>query len=301
LENSDVVLIERRDADMPTQFRHLRAQYYDEDPARARTLPQYHVREERIAGLIATETCHPPRFRIPRHAHDLHSFYVLLDGTLTEFSDRARRDLPTQSVTFTPAGDIHRNTFHDAGGRCLLVEFTPGWARHLAETGITLQGTLVADRGEVPHLGIRLYKEFRDIDQFSPLSVEGLALEILAALVRHAAKAAERGLPAWLREARDLLHDRFAERIMLAEIAQQVAVHPVHLARTFRKRFRCTPGEYQRRLRVDHAGRQLATTRRSLADIALGAGFADQAHFSRIFKAHTGLSPARFRTTLGVR
>ena len=72
-------------------------------------------------------------------------------------------------------------------------------------------------------------------------------------------------------------------------------------ARTFRKRFRCTPGEYQRRGRVDHAGRQLATTRRSLADIARDAGFADQAHFSRVFKVHTGLSPARFRATFGVR
>jgi AraC family transcriptional regulator len=286
---------------MPTRFRHLRAQYYDEDPARARSLPQYHVREERMAGLIATETRHPPLFKVPSHAHDLHSFYVLLDGSLTEFSDRVGRDLPTRSVAFTPAGDIHRNAFHDAGGRCLLVEFTPAWASHLSEAGVARQGTLVADRGEVPHLGMRLYREFRDIDQFSPLSVEGLALEMLAALVRHAAKATERGLPAWLREARDLLHDRFAERITLAEIAQLVAVHPVHLARTFRKRFHCTPGEYQRRLRVDHAGRQLATTRRSVADIAQGAGFADQAHFSRVFKDHTGLSPARFRAAFGVR
>jgi AraC family transcriptional regulator len=286
---------------MPTQFRHLRAQYYDEDPARARTLPQYHVREQRIAGLISTETRHPPQFRIPSHAHDLHSFYLVVDGTLTEFSDRARRDLPTQSVVFTPAGDIHRNTFHDAGGRCLLVEFTPEWAGHLTEARIGSQGTLVAERGEVPFLAIRLLRELRAMDQVSSLSIEGLTLEILASLARFPGTATAGSVPAWLREARDLLHDRFAERVTLAEIARQVDVHPVHLARTFRRRFRCSPGDYQRRLRVEHAGRQLSTTQRSLADIAAAAGFADQAHFSRVFKEHTGFTPARFRTTFGAR
>jgi transcriptional regulator GlxA family with amidase domain len=34
---------------------------------------------------------------------------------------------------------------------------------------------------------------------------------------------------------------------------------------------------------------------RSLAEIALEAGFADQAHLSRMFKAAFGLSPAKFR------
>ena len=66
-------------------------------------------------------------------------------------------------------------------------------------------------------------------------------------------------------------------------------------------RERCSPGEYQRRLRVEHAGRQLTTTRRSLAEIAAAAGFADQAHFSRVFKDQTGVTPTRFRATFGAR
>ena len=285
---------------MATQFRHLRAQYYDEDPDRARRLRQYHVREQEIAGLHGTETRHPPLFNIPSHAHDLHSFYFVLDGTLTEFSGRARRELPTGSLVFTPAGDIHRNAFHDAGGRCFLVEFVPAWTRHLEHSGIALEGPLVANGGEVTRLALRLYREFRDTDQVSPLSVEGLALEMLAAWARQAEPVPEGSVPRWLRDARDLVHDRFTERIALAEIAKHVDVHPVHLARSFRKRYRCSLGEYQRRLRVDHAARELTTTLRPLAGIAVAAGFADQAHFCRVFKAHTGLSPARFRATFRV-
>jgi AraC-like DNA-binding protein len=34
---------------------------------------------------------------------------------------------------------------------------------------------------------------------------------------------------------------------------------------------------------------------RSLVEVALETGFADQAHFSRLFKATFGITPARYR------
>ena len=43
---------------------------------------------------------------------------------------------------------------------------------------------------------------------------------------------------------------------------------------------------------------------RRLADVAAEAGFADQAHFTRMFKSAVGLTPARYRrlyTTSSVR
>jgi AraC family transcriptional regulator len=285
---------------MARQFRHLRAQYYDEEPARARALRGYHLREQEIAGLIATETAHPPGFTIPSHSHDLPSFYLVLEGSLTEYSGSAESDHARCSVVFTPPGHIHRNTFHDGGGRCFLVELTGSWADRLASAGLMLQTPLVAGAGELALLGLRLHREFRHADSASALASEGLALEILAGFARQTEFPRGDDLPSWLLRARDLLHDRFAERLGLAELAGEVGMHPVSLARAFRKRFRLTPGEYQRRLRIAHATRELATTRRTLAEIALSAGFADQAHFSRVFKDATGWTPARFRATFAI-
>ena len=58
---------------MPTiinHLKHLRTQYY-EDPMPARGLRQYHLSEqERSPVFLRLETCHPPLFNIPRHAHD---------------------------------------------------------------------------------------------------------------------------------------------------------------------------------------------------------------------------------------
>jgi len=270
-----------------------RAQFYDY--ASPGVLSKYHLSEQEIAGLFATETCHPPGFRIPRHAHNLTSFYLVLQGSLTEFCGRTKRDCRTHSVTFTPSGEIHGNIFHDAGGRCFLVELTSGWDERLSLAGVEFKRGVGAENSEVTQLATRLYKEFRNADSLSPLSVEGLGLEILAAFSRQSKQQETGVVPGWLRQAKELLHDRFSETISLDEIAGHTGVHPVHLARTFRKHYRCSIGEYQRRLRVENASRQLMTSSRPLADIALFAGFADQAHFSRVFKSHTGLTPAKFR------
>src|SRR5262245_1960808 len=284
---------------MAAIIKHLRAQYY-EASVPVRGLRQYHLSEQEIAGLWGTETCHPPLFNIPRHAHDLASFYLVLEGSLTEFYDRNQRDLGTCSVVFTPPGEIHSNVFHNAGGRCFLVELTPHWTDRLAASGIKLETSIDTNNGELTRLASKLYKECRYVDKASALSVEGLALEILAAFARQTENAPAAYLPGWLRAARDLLHDRFSETIRLNEIAEQVGVHPVHLARVFHRRYGCSLGEYQRRLRVEHASRQLVATRRSLADIALAAGFSDQAHFSRVFKERTGLTPKKFRATFAL-
>jgi AraC family transcriptional regulator len=141
----------------------------------------------------------------------------------------------------------------------------------------------------------RLYREFRQMDDVSPLAIEGLLLEILADASRRAVRAHGRRRPRWLEQVRDLLHSRFAERLALAELGEAVNVHPIYLASQFRRHFGCTLGDYLRRLRVDFAARDLAGSETPLWEIALAAGFSDQSHFTRIFKQHTGLTPAAYR------
>lgn len=66
------------------------------------------------------------------------------------------------------------------------------------------------------------------------------------------------------------------------------------LARQFRLMFGTSPYRYllMRRLGLAREG---IHRERPLADVALEAGFADQAHFTRVFKAAFGLTPAAYR------
>jgi len=94
-----------------------------------------------------------------------------------------------------------------------------------------------------------------------------------------------------------LIEQRFQERLPLASVAKRVGVHPVHLARTFRRVHQITFASYVRQLRIDFARRQLLGPA-TLSDIACAAGFCDQSHFSRCFKRHTGFTPAEYRASL---
>jgi AraC family transcriptional regulator len=83
--------------------------------------------------------------------------------------------------------------------------------------------------------------------------------------------------------------------VSVAEIAAAVGVHPLHLARTFRRFFNCSPGEYLRKCRIQLAANLLLGSKKTLAEIALISGFADQSQFTRSFRQYTGNTPANFR------
>jgi AraC family transcriptional regulator len=87
----------------------------------------------------------------------------------------------------------------------------------------------------------------------------------------------------------------------MSDLAREAGVHPVHLARVFRKMERRTPGEYQQRLQVRSACDLLRDPEWPLAMIAAECGFADQSHFTRIFRRMTGTTPARFRQAVGLK
>jgi AraC family transcriptional regulator len=191
-----------------------------------------------------------------------------------------------------PAGATHGARFGSDGARILIVrprnasEPVAGCFNHLVE----LHGR------ELTWLAWRLAAELRASDAAAPLAAEGFALELLAATTREARPERTPGRPpAWLRSAEELLRARLADRIGLGELAETVGVHPAYLARAFRAHYGLSVGEYGRRLRVAWAAAELARSETPLAEIAARAGFADQSHFTRVFRRHVGTTPARYR------
>jgi AraC family transcriptional regulator len=142
----------------------------------------------------------------------------------------------------------------------------------------------------------RLYSEFRQPDELAALAIEGLGMELMAGLLRESVREPVKKAPLWLRRAEEIIRSRFADRLALVDIAEAAGIHPVHLAREFRRFYGSTLGQYVRQRRIEYAIGLISKAGSSFADIALAAGFSDQSHFSRTFRKLTGLTPRQFRT-----
>lgn len=247
-----------------------------------------------LSGLTLTETLHAPASRMPAHVHETASICLTLAGNGIEIINGVRVVNEPGCVLMRGPNMMHADQYGAAAHRGFMIELEQKWLNTCRHFLRVFEDHRHFTGGPVPALALRIYRESRVKDSVAPVIVEGLMLEMLGHASRSLIKTPVRP-PAWLTQARDFVHGRFNDSLNLDEIAHAVGVHPTHLARTFKKHYRSTVGEYVRRLRLDWATRRLSETEDSIAEIALAAGFYDQSHFSHLFKQHTGFTPAEFR------
>jgi AraC family transcriptional regulator len=259
------------------------------------------LRWRRVGGLVLAEVKYAPGQRVPRHVHAHARFVLVLKGGMTEIRGDDSDTHVSSTLLFRPAHEPHSYIVSPAGAVCLVVDVDEGWVARARQHARLLTHSAAFRGGFVLHLAHRLYGEFLMRDEVSRLVIESLALGVLAEASRTAARRAERPAPAWLARARALIERNFAEPLRLRSVAGRVGVHPVHLARTFRRVYQTTFAGYLRQVRLEFARQELAVSTSSLGDIAAAAGFCDQSHFSRSFKRYTGLTPAEYRLVIHTR
>jgi AraC family transcriptional regulator len=248
-----------------------------------------------FSGLTLTETLHASGSRIPPHIHDAATICVALAGQAVEIVEGIRVPTKPGCVIMRGPNLMHSDEYGAVPQRAFMIELEEKWFQSCRHIFRLFEGHRHFANDPVSALALRVYRESRVRDNVAPVIVEGLMLEMLGHASRSLIKTPV-GPPVWLTQARDLLHGRFNDSLNLMEIAHTVGVHPTHLARTFKRHYRTTVGEYLRQLRLDWATRQLSETEDSIAEIASAAGFYDQSHFSHLFKQHTGFTPAEFRS-----
>ncbi|MBI3716629.1 MAG: helix-turn-helix transcriptional regulator [Betaproteobacteria bacterium] len=247
-----------------------------------------------------------PARDIVEHRHAEAHFVLVTAGRYCSDADGASAAGGLQCI-FNPPGTQHRDCFA-AGQDLPRAHFyslwiapaawqhltasleLPGWACVL--DGDATRGLAAGARGLFASPGA------------NEMDIDCLAAEFTAAFATMAARHARdagRIQPPWLSRVREQLRDTAVSSdasLRLGDLAAAQGVHPVYLARAFRRHYRCSPGEYLRRCRLERAAALIASTRQPLAAIALQCGYFDQAHLSRAFAASYGISPGQYRLSL---
>jgi AraC family transcriptional regulator len=244
-----------------------------------------------------------PAFRaedVPLHTHENASFVFVVSGAYLSSADGAAPVSSSPMLVFNPAGTTHRDSFVRASGRFLAVSISDQSLR-VALNGADLPATAQAfGTGPAFSAAMRLAQECAAPEGTGAAAMEAMCWELLAGLsgARLWPSEDQPSVPSWIGRARELLHERCSDSLQIGEMAQQLGVHPVYFARMFRQVFHCTPGEYRLRCRLGDALASMRTSSLTLSEIALGAGFCDQSHFSNAFREHFGIPPQAYRRQL---
>lgn len=96
----------------------------------------------------------------------------------------------------------------------------------------------------------------------------------------------------------DFIEAHLDRDLQLDELAKVCRLSSFHFARLFKQSTSASPHQYLLQRRLERAKALLQRPDLSLSQISLEAGFADQSHFTNVFRKFLGVSPAKFRASL---
>lgn len=233
------------------------------------------------------EFAHAPLLHLPEHTHERAHAFVLLTGSLQEVSGKDVRVVLAGTALLHPRGARHRNVIGETGAHSLAIEFDDDylarlWPQHLERLGTTL----ISEAPDVVHAGAAILHLLRNAAP--PARLRRAADAFLTRLLNHEPPA-----PGWIADVKRRLDASRSPDV--GDIGRQVGRHPAHIMREFRRRQGVPMGEYQRALRIARACKMLQLTTKSIAEIALACGFADQSHLTRTFKRFVNMTPNDYR------
>ncbi|MDR6564382.1 MULTISPECIES: AraC family transcriptional regulator [unclassified Arcicella] len=249
-----------------------------------------------LDGLTLTDTVYTQP-KVDWHYHENAYFTFILAGDVIEGNKKEVYHCPAGTLLFHHWQDAHYNIKPEGFTRGFHVEIEKSWFDELLLKGDNIQGNVNLSDPALKLLMYKIFTETKIQDPTSPLSIQGLLLDVLSQMAEGHQSLLHKN-PSWVATINEILNDQFADNLTLGFLSETLNIHPVHLSRDFSKYFHCTFGEYIRKLKVQKSLSLLSDKRKQLTDIAFECGFADQSHFIRCFKQINGMNPSAYRKIL---
>ncbi|MHC8367103.1 AraC family ligand binding domain-containing protein [Pseudomonas sp. ZT5P21] len=238
-----------------------------------------------------------------RHAHEHFSIGAITAGRSTYIHEQSAFEVSAGTVVLMNPGDVHAcNPIDDQPWSYLMLYVDTPWLTDLQHQ-LGFSHDLAFRRFSITHTcdaslftGLKaLYEILVDSEQ-DVLRKHSAVVEFFTE-VQQRLNPGEQPLrePNFkLERAADFIRDHCTQQLKLEDICDAAQLSPSYLIRAFKQHYGMTPHAFLVNRRIQFAQDRLRSGQ-LIADVALEAGFADQAHFQRAFKQHLAATPGQYR------
>ena len=243
------------------------------------------------------------RFCYARHSHETFSIGAITAGCSTYHNGDAQYRVAQGTVVLMNPGDVHAcNPIADQPWSYRMLYVDTPWLAALQRTlGFAagsgfrpLATTHTRDPGLFAGLNA-LYETLTD-GQVAPGQKQSAAVAFFTRVLQSLSPAPAEVHAAnhKLERAAAFIREHCTDALKLDDICRAADLSPSYLIRAFKQHYGMTPHGYLINRRIQFARHQLRQGH-LIADVALEAGFADQAHFQRAFKQYLAATPGHYR------
>ncbi|KAB0507956.1 AraC family transcriptional regulator [Pseudomonas moorei] len=238
-----------------------------------------------------------------RHAHEHFSIGAITAGRSTYIHEQSQFEVSTGTVVLMNPGDVHAcNPIDDQPWSYLMLYVDTAWLTDLQHQ-LGFSDDLAFRRFALTHTadaslfdGLKALYEVLVDPQQDVLRKQSTAVEFFSdvQLRLNPTDPPLREPNFKLERAADFIRDHCTQMLKLEDICEAAQLSPSYLIRAFKQHYGMTPHAFLVNRRIQFARDQLRHGK-LIADVALEAGFADQAHFQRAFKQHLAATPGQYR------
>lgn len=238
------------------------------------------------------------------HYHDKHELYYLEKGSTKYFVDDEIFMLRSGDMLFVPSGSFHKTHGEGCDGavRLLFVfdeEFAGGDAADFIEE--LKNNKLVrfpADKlYKMQEIFAKIEKETKEKRQDYMRMQKLYLMQMLILISRYRLKSAKEDYGENHRIIQDAVHYISAncgEALRLETLAEKYAMSPGYFSKQFKLYVGIGLSEYINIARVSAAEKLLATSCKSITEVAMECGFNDSNYFAAVFKKIKGITPKKY-------
>lgn len=238
----------------------------------------------------------------PRHAHDVYCIGYVHQGSRIIRKNGASTVIPEGGLFVLNPGEAHEcsslNGAHSYSVICTGTDVMDTLSSQMSgkDSATSYFRDLPIHDNSLKTLFLRFYQVIKNSP--SILERDEALLALLSTLVlRHSINGPElknTGLhgDAILR-VREFITENYARDLSLKQLSGIACLSPFYFQRMFLETTGISPHDYLVQQRIRKA-KELLASGNSLAQVAQDTGFADQSHFTRIFKRLTGITPGAF-------